>query len=236
MTALLKVSGLIAAYGEAQALFGIDLVVERGEAVALLGRNGAGKSTTFKAIMGLVDRSAAELDFAGTSIVNERADLIAQAGVGYVPETRRVFAGLSVRENLEVGKKPASAGAPNFDQQAVLALFPALEKLLDRPAQSTSGGEQQMLAIARTLMGQPQLLLLDEPSEGLAPVVLQDLAGAVAALRTAGLSILVSEQNLGFASSVAERAIVIERGRNVFDGSLKSLLADDDARRNWLAV
>ena len=233
---LLEVRDLHAWYGRAHILMGVDLAVGRGEVVALMGRNGAGKSTTLKGIMGLVDRRQGHVAFAGRDIAALPPHRIARLGVGYVPEERRIFTELTVRENLEVGRQPPRAGAPTWTPDRLYALFPNLAEMKDRRGGRMSGGEQQMLTLARTLMGNPALLLLDEPSEGLAPRIVQQMADAIRALKAEGLSVLVSEQNLAFAAAVADRAAVIEKGRIRWEGTMAALRADDAARKAYLAV
>ena len=233
---MLSVTGLEAAYGRAEVLFGVDLDLAPGEVLVLLGRNGAGKSTTLKAIMGLLPPSAGAVTFAGRRIDGEKPHVVAQLGLGYVPEDRRVFAGLTVAENLDVGRQPARADTPVWDEDRLYALFPRLGELRQRRAGHMSGGEQQMLTLARTLMGNPRCLLLDEPSEGLAPVVVDTMAEAVMALKRQGLAILLSEQNLRFALRVADRAALIEQGRIRFTGPIAALVADESLARAYLAV
>jgi branched-chain amino acid transport system ATP-binding protein len=233
---MLAVEGLEAQYGRARILEGVSFRTASGEVVVLLGRNGAGKSTTLKAIMGLVRPSPGRVVFEGRDIAGLEPFRIARAGLGYVPEERRVFAGLTVRENLEVGRRPAPSGQPAWTPERVFALFPALAPLAERTAGRMSGGEQQMLAIARTLMGNPRLLLLDEPSEGLAPVVVERLAEAVAALKAEGLTILLSEQNLRFAGAVGDRALILAQGRIRHEGPMAALMADAALRGRYFAV
>ena len=233
---LLSVERLNAWYGRAHILQGVDLRVERGEVLALMGRNGAGKSTTMKAIMGLLPERRGRVTFAGHEIAALPPHRIARLGLGYVPEDRRVFAELTVRENLEVGRQPPRDGAPVWTPERLYALFPNLAGMKDRPGARMSGGEQQMLTLARTLMGNPSLLLLDEPSEGLAPRIVQQMADAVRTLKAEGLSVLLSEQNLAFAAAVADRAVVIEKGRIRWEGTMDALMADEEARRAYLAV
>ncbi len=234
--ALLTVDGLQAWYGRAHILDDIALTVGRGEVVALMGRNGAGKTTTLKAIMGLVERRAATLRFNGHDLSALPAHRIARFGVGYVPEDRRIFADLTVEENLEVGRQPPRPGAPVWTPEKLFALFPNLAEMRGRRGTRMSGGEQQMLTLARTLMGNPSLLLLDEPSEGLAPLIVRQMADAVRRLKAEGLSVLLSEQSLSFASTVADRACVIETGRLRWTGTMTDLLADDGVRAAYLAV
>lgn len=233
---LLSVRGLQAWYGRAHILTGVDLVVGRGEVVALMGRNGAGKTTTLKAIMGLLDRRAGSVTFDGRDVSALPPHRIARLGLGYVPEDRRVFTDLTVEENLEVGRQPPRDGAPHWTPERLYALFPNLAEMRGRRGGRMSGGEQQMLTLARTLMGNPSLLLLDEPSEGLAPRIVQQMADALRALKAEGLSILVSEQNLAFAAAVADRASVIEKGQIRFEGPMRTLLEDEAVRRAYLAV
>ena len=192
----LEVEGLNAFYGRAHILFDVALSVGAGEVVALMGRNGAGKSTTLNAILGLVENRRGTAHFDGADISRQPTHRIVRAGLGYVPEDRRIFTGLTVSENLDVGLQPARGGAPTWTREMLFELFPNLAELQDRRAGYISGGEQQMLTIARTLMGNPRLILLDEPSEGLAPVIVEQMAKTIAALKTEGLTVLLSEQNL----------------------------------------
>ena len=233
---MLAVEGLHAHYGRAHILADVALQVAAGEVMVLLGRNGAGKSTTLKAIMGLVRPSAGRIAFEGRAIAGLEPFRIARLGLGYVPEERRIFAGLTVAENLEVGRRPAPQGQAPWTPSRLFALFPSLGAMRDRPGGSMSGGEQQMLAIARTLMGNPRLLLLDEPSEGLAPVVVERMAAAILALKAEGLSILLSEQNWRFAEVVSDRATIIEKGRIRWSGALAALLAAPELRTRYLSV
>jgi len=209
---MLEVRRLNAGYGRARVLFDIDLDAKRGEVVALLGRNGAGKSTTLKAIMGLVPPLSGEVIFNEKRISQSQPYEIARLGLGYVPEDRRIFTDLTVAENIEVGRRPPRSAAPVWTDEKLFALFPALAGLRDRRGASLSGGEQQMLCIARTLAGNPTAILLDEPSEGLAPVVVEQVARAVAELKRAGVTVLLAEQSQRFAGRVADRAYVLEKG------------------------
>jgi branched-chain amino acid transport system ATP-binding protein len=236
-TALLEVAKLDAAYGRAQVLFEVSLTLGRGEIVALMGRNGAGKSTTLKAIMGLMAVRADSLRFAGHDILGLPPFRIARLGLGYVPEERRIFTELTVAENLEVGTKPPrdmerSAWTP----ETLFAVFPNLAHMRGRRAGQMSGGEQQMLTIARTLMGNPDAVLLDEPSEGLAPVILEQMVVAVRSMKAAGISVLLSEQNLAFACAVADRAYIIEKGTIRHQGRMADVAADAALRQAYLAV
>src|SRR5260221_1765678 len=234
--ALLEVAGLDAFYGRAQILSGVALDVAAGEVVALLGRNGAGKSTTLKAIIGLVRPAAGAVRLRGNDIAGAAAHAIAQAGIGYVPEDRRIFADLTVLENLEVGRQPPRDGVPHWTRERVFELFPALGDMRSRLGGRMSGGEQQMLTIARTLMGNPALLLLDEPSEGLAPRIVEQMAATLLRLKADGLAILLSEQNLHFAGAVADRAPVLAQGRVRYTGTMAALAADESVRRAFLSV
>jgi len=220
--AALRLEGLEAWYGRARVLFGVDLVLARGTVKVLLGRNGAGKTSTLKAVAGIMPRIAGRVLVDGRDVAGQSPHRIARAGIGLVPETRRIFRGLSVRENLAVGRRAAPSGG-GWDEARIFALFPALEPLAARRGGQLSGGEQQMLAIGRTLMGNPWLVLLDEPAEGLAPIVVNQMAGAIRALRDAGTTVLLAEQNLAFAGRVADGAAFIERGRIVYDGPLAGL-------------
>lgn len=236
MSAVLEVEGLEAFYGRAQILFGLSLRVGRGEVVALVGRNGAGKSTTLKAIMGLLPGSRGSVGFGGEEILGAPSYRIARLGLGYVPEERRIFTELTVRENLEVGRQPPREGLPAWTPERLFDLFPNLAEMRDRPGGRMSGGEQQMLTIARTLMGNPAAVLLDEPSEGLAPVIVEQMGRTVAELKREGLTVLLSEQNLQFAGALADRAYVIESGNLRFEGPMRDLLADESLRKAYLSV
>lgn len=233
---MLKLAGVDVCYGRAQALFGLSLVVHTGEAVALIGRNGAGKSTALRTTIGLLRPSAGQLTFDGIDITALPTHEIARLGVGYVPEDRRVFSDLTVAENLEVGRLPPRPGITPWSDERVLALFPTLSRLLARRAGALSGGEQQMLVIARTLLGNPKLLLLDEPSEGLAPVVTQQLAEALMEVKRQGVAILLSEQNLTFAGRLADRAYGLEKGQIHDEAAMAKLLADERLRRVWMGL
>jgi branched-chain amino acid transport system ATP-binding protein len=232
---VLEVEGLRAGYGPAEILFGVSLRLARGEVAALMGRNGAGKSTTLKAIMGLLPARAGRVRFAGRDIAGLAAFRIARLGLGYVPEDRRIFTDLTVAENLEVGRRPAEGRDP-WTPERLLEVFPNLASMRHRRAAAMSGGEQQMLAIARTLMGNPEAVLLDEPSEGLAPVILELMADAVLRMKREGIAVLLSEQNFDFAAAVADRAYVIERGEIRYDGSMAALDADPVLRAQHLTI
>jgi len=229
---MLRLDRLEAAYGLSRVLHGVTLEAREGEVVSLLGRNGAGKSTTLKAIVGLVDVTGGSVSLDGRDITALPPHEIARLGVGWVPEDRRIFSDLTVDENLLVGAK----GGPGWDASRVYEYFSALGRMARRRGGSLSGGEQQMLTVARTLMGNPRILLLDEPSEGLAPVIVQALGHQIAALKREGLTILLSEQNLKFAARLADRAYIIEKGQIRWEGAMARLLEDEAARRAYLTV
>jgi len=238
---LLDAKGLNAWYGAAHILFDVDLQVNRGEVVALMGRNGAGKSTTLKALMGMLAKRKGAVSFLGHDIARREPYDIARLGLGYVPEDRRVFADLTVMENLEVGKQPPRAwadgsAAPVWTPEKLFKLFPNLGEMPDRPGGRMSGGEQQMLTVARTLMGNPYLVLLDEPSEGVAPVIVEQMAQMILELKGQGVSILLSEQNMHFAELVSDRAYVLEKGQIRYTASMAELSANEEVRRSYLSV
>ena len=233
---MLEVDALDAWYGKAQILYGVSLRVDEGECVALMGRNGAGKSTAMKTIMGLLAKRAGKVTYRGLDISTLPSHRIAQLGLGWVPEDRRIFTDLTVRENLSVGRQPPREGAPHWTEDQLFALFPNLASMTDRPGGRMSGGEQQMLTIARTLMGNPHLILLDEPSEGVAPVIVEQMAQMIVKLKREGLSILLSEQNLHFARLVADRAVVLEKGQVRYADSMQALMADEAVQRTYLSV
>jgi len=233
---ILDVNGLNAFYGRAHILVDVTLRVARGEVVALIGRNGAGKSTTLRSIMGLMDNRRGRVAFAGHDISHSAPHRIARLGLGYVPEDRRIFTDLTVMENLSVGRQPRREGAPFWTPERLFELFPNLAEMRDRPGGSMSGGEQQMLTIARTLMGNPSAILLDEPSEGLAPRIVEMMAQAIIGLKAEGQTIVLSEQNLHFANLVSDRAYVIEKGRIRFEGAMKALVTNEEVRRAWLTI
>jgi branched-chain amino acid transport system ATP-binding protein len=233
--AALSASDLNAHYGRAHILFDVTLSVRRGEVMALLGRNGAGKSTTMKAMMGIVRPTAGEVTFEGARIEREPIYRISRRGLGYVPEERRIFTELTVLENLEIGRRPAR-GALAWTPERIFAIFPNLGEMRNRPGGRMSGGEQQMLAIARTLMGNPSLILLDEPSEGLSPKIVEGLASTILELRREGLTVVISEQNIHFAQLVADSAAIIEKGRIRYSGSMAELSRDEGMQSEYLSV
>lgn len=233
---MLEVRGLNAYYGRAHILFDVGLRAERGEVVALMGRNGAGKSTTFKSIIGLVPKRAGKIVFDGIDIARMRPHEVVRRGLGYVPEDRRIFTDLTVEENLDVGRQPPRPGAPVWSKDRLFELFPNLAELRRRSAGRISGGEQQMLTIARTLMGNPSLILLDEPSEGLAPKIVEQMALAIIEMKREGLAVVISEQNQHFARLISDRAYVMEKGRIRFHGSMRELIENEHVRNAYLAV
>jgi branched-chain amino acid transport system ATP-binding protein len=235
-TPLLSVRALSAWYGRARILFDLDLEVGRGEVVALMGRNGAGKSTTLKAIMGLLDRVQGEIVFRGRVLRRAEPFEIARLGLGYVPEDRRIFTELTVLENLEVGRQPPRAGAPGWTPGKLFRVFPNLAQMQSRPGGQMSGGEQQMLTVARTLMGNPYLVLLDEPSEGIAPRIVEEMANMILELKKEGLSVVLCEQNLHFAALVSDRAYVVEKGQIRFQGTMQALARDETVKRAYLSL
>jgi branched-chain amino acid transport system ATP-binding protein len=238
---LLRAKGLEAWYGAAQILFDVDLEVRRGEVVALMGRNGAGKSTTLKAVMGMLAKRKGTLHFMGRDISTAQPYEVSRMGLGFVPEDRRIFTDLSVMENLAVGRQPVRSwpegqAAPAWTPERLFKLFPNLGEMRERPGGRMSGGEQQMLTVARTLMGNPYLVLLDEPSEGVAPVIVEQMAHMILELKAQGVSILLSEQNMHFAELVSDRAYVLEKGQIRYHASMAELAVNDEVRRNYLSV
>jgi branched-chain amino acid transport system ATP-binding protein len=233
---MLEVRGLNTAYGQAHILFDVAFEAGPGEVVVLLGRNGAGKSTTLKSLIGLVRPLSGEISFAGRRIDRLQPYQIARLGLGYVPEERRIFADLSVMENLEVGRQPHREGAAHWTPERLFELFPNLGRMQDRAGGRMSGGEQQMLTIARTLMGNPSTVLLDEPSEGLSPLIVEQMAATIRDLKREGLSVLLSEQNLHFAQLVADRAYIIETGQIRYSGTMAELADDAAVREQFLSV
>jgi branched-chain amino acid transport system ATP-binding protein len=233
---MLTVEGLNTYYGRAHILSDLALKAQAGEVVVLLGRNGAGKSTTMKSVIGLVPAESGAISFDGARIDRLSPHRIARLGLGYVPEDRRIFTDLNVMENLEVGRQKPRDGAPTWTPERLFELFPNLGRMKDRPGGRMSGGEQQMLTIARSLMGNPRLILLDEPSEGLAPVIVEQMARTILQLKAEGLCVLLSEQNLHFAQMVADRAYIIEKGRIRYSGTMAELAADAAVREQYLSV
>ena len=233
---MLEVDGINSFYGKAHVLRDLSFEVPRGEVVALLGRNGAGKSTTMKSVMQIVRTVSGKVTFQGQEISNLAPHRIAKLGVGYVPEDRRIFTDLTVAENLVVGQQPPRDGAVTWTQDMLFDLFPNLAERRSNRGKALSGGEQQMLTIARTLMGNPLFVLLDEPSEGVAPVIVEEMAKVIRQLKSEGLTILLSEQNLHFAQAVADRAMIIESGVRKFVGTLEELNQHPEIRDAYLAA
>jgi branched-chain amino acid transport system ATP-binding protein len=237
----LVVDHLHAWYGTAHILFDMSFTVGRGEVVALMGRNGAGKSTTMKAVMGLLPRRSGTVHLNGRDVSALKPFEVARLGMGFTPEDRRIFSDLTVLENLDVGvrsPRATGAGAPAqaWTVDAVFELFPNLAELRHRRGGHMSGGEQQMLTIARTLMGNPLVILLDEPSEGIAPVIVERIADTIVQLKKSGLSILLSEQNVGFAEMVSDRAYMLEKGQIRWTGTMAELAANSEIQRNYLVL
>ena len=238
---LLEARGLAAWYGAAQILFDVDLKVQRGEVVALMGRNGAGKSTTLKALIGMLGKRRGSITFLGQDISRSEPHHAARMGLGYVPEDRRIFTDLTVAENLMVGQQAPrrwadGSEAPLWTPERLFQLFPNLGEMPNRMGGRMSGGEQQMLTVARTLMGNPYLVLLDEPSEGVAPVIVEQMVHMILALKKQGVSILLSEQNMHFAELVSDRAYVLEKGQIRYQASMAELASNEAVRRAYLSV
>ena len=238
---MLTVANMSAWYGAAQILYDLNFEVRRGEVVALMGRNGAGKSTTMKAIMGLLAHRAGAVRFFGEDISRRKPYEIARLGIGFTPEDRRIFSDLTVAENLDIGRQPPrtfpdGAAAPAWTPERLFDLFPNLKEMPHRLGGRMSGGEQQMLTVARTLMGNPLLVLLDEPSEGVAPIIVEQMANTILALKKEGLSILLSEQNIHFAQILADRVYVLEKGQIRWQGTMAELIANDEIQRAYLTM
>jgi branched-chain amino acid transport system ATP-binding protein len=237
MTTSLELKGVHTHYATSHILFDVSLEVKQGESVCLLGRNGAGKTTTLKTIMSLAQASAGSIRFEGADLVGRPPYEIARLGVGYVPDERLIFPDLTVRENLEIAVKQGAAGAPaQWTVARIYELFPVLAPLDARLGGYLSGGEQQMLTIGRTLMGNPSLLLLDEPVEGVAPVVVQELTRQIKRLKTMGLTILFAEQNMHFATQISDRAYVIEKGHIRYQGTMSELVANEEVKAKYLMI
>ncbi|KQT08237.1 MAG: ABC transporter ATP-binding protein [Bradyrhizobium sp.] len=236
MSAVIEVADLDVYYGTSQILFGVGLSVRQGETMALLGRNGAGKSTTMKAIMGLAPPRRGRVSLRGTVISGQKPHRIARAGLGFVPEDRQVFPEHTVEDNLVIGRKKGPEGQDEWPIKRIYEVFPLLEPLRHRIAGRLSGGEQQMLAIARTLMGNPALLLLDEPSEGLAPIIVQRIGELLRQLRQLGSTVLIAEQNMHFCLGLASHATIIDKGQIVYAAGIDELKANEAIRRRYLAL
>ncbi|MBX2838652.1 MAG: ABC transporter ATP-binding protein [Gammaproteobacteria bacterium] len=233
---MLEVNSINSHYGKAHILSDLSFLVDEGEVVSLLGRNGAGKTTTVKSIMQLVRPTSGDVLFDGRSLVRMAPHQVAKLGVGYVPEERRIFTDLTILENLEVGRQPARNGRAPWTVDKLFEIFPNLAERQSNRGKELSGGEQQMLSIARTLMGNPRVLLLDEPSEGIAPVIVEQMANTILTLKSEGLPVLLSEQNLHFARIVSDRAVIIESGQKKYDGTFEELEANPEIRDAYLSV
>jgi branched-chain amino acid transport system ATP-binding protein len=233
---LLRVEDLHVDYGLSKVLHGVSLRLGKGELISLVGRNGVGKSTTLRGIMGLAPPRRGSVQWKGREIVRNPPFRNAREGLGYVPEDRRVFSDLTVWENLDVARLPAREGSPAWSEEQIFQLFPDLERFKDRKGGYLSGGQQQMLTIARTLMGNPELLLLDEPSEGLAPLVVEMLGENIRELKAAGLSIILAEQNLDFVLELSDRCYVLEKGAVVYSATASELAANADVQDRYLHV
>ncbi len=233
---ILTAQGLEVFYDTSQVLFGMSLSINQGETLALLGRNGAGKSTTMKAIAGLLPLRAGRIDLQGQGIHGRAAHLIARAGVGFVPEDRQIFPEHTAEDNLIIAAKRGKDGEDFWNLRRVYDMLPLLEPLKNRMGGQLSGGEQQMLTVGRTLMGNPSVLLLDEPSEGLAPIMVQKIAELIKKLRELGSTIILAEQNLHFCLSLADRAVVIDRGRDVYHDTIAALKANAEVKQLYLSV
>ena len=237
MSSRLELHSVHTHYATSHILFDVSLEVNQGESVCLLGRNGAGKTTTLKSIMSLAPASAGSIRFNGVELIGRAPYEIARLGIGYTPDERLIFPDLTVRENLEIAIKPGAAGAPaQWTVERVYEMFPVLAPLDARLGGYLSGGEQQMLTIGRTLMGNPSLLLRDEPVEGVAPVVVQELTRQIKALKTMGLTILFAEQNMHFATEISDRAYVIEKGHIRFHGTMQELAANAEVKQKYLMI
>lgn len=233
---ILEVTEIETYYGISHILFGVSLSVDQGEVVALLGRNGAGKTTTMRSIMGLTPPRKGSIVFRGADIARREAHLVARDGVGYVPADRRIFGKLTVRQNLEVAQKPNQRGEVRWSVERIHGLFPKLRDLDSHKARTLSGGEAQMLATARTLMGNPDLLLLDEPSTGLAPLVVKALGEQVVKLKAEDLSVILAEQNAKFGMSISDRCYVIDKGSIRYSGTIEELRQQEQLMHTYLAV
>lgn len=232
---MLELNAVQSGYGETQVLYGVSLAAQKGRVMAILGRNGAGKSTTLKTIMGLLPLKSGEIVFDGKPIAAQPFD-IAKSGIAYVPETRDIFPSLSVRENLELAAKRFGGGSADWTMERMLDLFPRLGERMDNGGTQLSGGEQQMLAIARGLLMNPKLLILDEPTEGLAPIIVKLIHDKLQDLKAEGLSMIIVEQNFGFATSLADDVVVVGKGQIVWTGSADEIKADEEAQHTWLGV
>lgn len=232
----LEVQGIHTFYGLSHILFDVSLQVDRGEVVVLLGRNGAGKTTTMRSIMGLTPPKQGTVTFNGTDITRIEPYRVARIGIGFVPEDRRIFPDLTVHANLDVGRRRARDRDNKWTTERIYALFPRLKELAHRRGGNLSGGEQQMLTIARTLMGNPDLILLDEPSEGLAPIIVKVLGDFLEILKQEGITVLLSEQNVKFALKHSDRCYIVDNGHIKYEGSVADLEKDEEVKKRYLAV
>lgn len=233
---VLKVDGIDVFYGTSQALFGLSFDVQQGETLALLGRNGAGKSTTMKSVAGVIPARKGTVTLHSQAITSKAAHLIARAGIGYVPEDRQIFPDLTVEDNLTIAVKKGANGEDDWSVERVYDMLPLLRPLRERLGGQLSGGEQQMLTVGRSLMGNPDVLLLDEPSEGLAPIMVQKIGDLIQSLRKMGKTIVLAEQNLHFCLGLADRAVVIDKGKDVFCGTIAELTANAEIKQRYLSV
>ena len=233
---ILRVDDIDVFYGASQILFGVSFAVEKGQSLALLGRNGAGKSTTMKAIIGIAPARRGRVFVRGTPMQKFTPDRIAREGVGFVPEDRQIFPEHSVEDNLKIAIKPGVGGRIDWTLEKIYDVFPILASMRGRMGGRLSGGEQQMLTIARTLMGNPDVVLLDEPSEGLAPIIVEKIGELIQRLRDMGTTLIVAEQNMHFCLDIASHVAVIDKGHIVYRGSIDELRANDDVKKRYLAV
>ncbi len=233
---ILEVMDIYTTYGLSQILFGVSLQVDRGEVVSILGRNGVGKTTTLRSVMGLTPPKSGSIKWKGEEISGKHPYQIALLGIGFVPEDRRIFSDLTVWENLDVAIKFSGGKRDGWTIERVFELFPALNPIQNRRGGYLSGGEQQMLTIARTLMGNPELLLLDEPSEGLAPIVVQQLGEQISKLRREGMTILLCEQNARFSLNLSDRVYILEKGEVRYQGSATDFKRDEEIYKTYLAL
>ena len=233
---ILRVDDIDVFYGASQILFGVSFGVEKGQSLALLGRNGAGKSTTMKAIIGIAPARRGRVSVRGTPVQKFTPDRIAREGVGFVPEDRQIFPEHSVEDNLRIAIKPGIGGRVDWTLEKIYDVFPILASMRGRMGGRLSGGEQQMLTIARTLMGNPDVVLLDEPSEGLAPIIVEKIGELIQRLRDMGTTLIVAEQNMHFCLDIASHVAVIDKGHIVYRGSIDELRANDDVKKRYLAV
>ena len=233
---LLDIKNLDAFYGSSQVLFNLNIGIKKNKITALLGRNGAGKSSTFKAITGMIRIKSGSIILDTIDLTNKATNFRAKNGIGYVPEDRQVFPEHTVEENIDLGKKTNRKGKNIWEKEKIWETFPVLSKLKKRLAGQLSGGEQQMLSIARTLVGNPSILLLDEPSEGLAPIIVEDISQILLNLKKIGATILLAEQNMHFCMNIAEEAIIIDRGKNVWKGNINQLKKNKEIMNKYLAV